>query len=303
MGRFTGFAKSNGLGDLDAFTGLAPVQIGNRLWYDTNRDGIQDADEPPVTNTVVELVNCNGTVVDTTLTDSVGEYVFNIEADACYRVRVPLDQPSLDGWVTTTPFVGDHRLIDSNGREESGRSVAFVTPHGSGQNDHSYDFGFHRPAPISPEEPPRPPAPPVTEPAPPVTEPAPPPQPPEAGINTRPLVLVKRLASKSGRTFPFTVVVRNGGPQPMARVRVCDQLPAELDLLSATRSGRRVIGRQVCWRFASLSSGEDRTLHLRTRLRAAIIAGKLVNCARATGNRARPQRACVTAATAPRVTG
>ena len=130
--KFTGFAKSNGLGDLDAFTGLAPVQIGNRLWYDTNRDGIQDADEPPVTNTVVELVDCNGTVVDTTRTDSEGEYVFDIEAGACYRVRVPLDQPSLDGWEPTTPFVGDHRLIDSNGREVSGRSVAVVVPHGAG---------------------------------------------------------------------------------------------------------------------------------------------------------------------------
>ena len=293
--KFTGFAKSNGLGDIDAFTGLAPVQIGNRLWYDTNQNGIQDADEPPVTNTVVELVDCNGTVVDTTRTDSEGEYVFNIEAGACYRVRVPLDQPSLDGWVPTTPVVGDHRLIDSNGRDVSGRSVAAVMPHGTGENDHSYDFGFHRPPPIPPEEA-----------RPPVTEPPPPPQPPEAGENTRPLVLVKDLVSRSGRTFRFTIVVRNGGPQPISRVRACDQLPPELDLRSATRPGRRVTGRQVCWRFASLSSGEQRTLHLRTRLRAAILAGRLVNCARATGNRVRPQRACATArrdAPAPPVTG
>jgi len=286
---FTGFAKSNGLGDLDAFTGLAPVQIGNRLWYDTNRNGIQDADEPPVTKTVVELVDCNGTVVDTTRTDPDGEYVFAIMADACYRVRVPLDQPSLHGWEPTTPFVDDHRLIDSNGREVSGHSVAFVVAHGTGENDHSYDFGFHQPPPPIPPEEPRPP----------VTEPPPPAQVAVAGENTRPLVLVKHVVSRSGRTFRFTIIVRNGGPQPISRVSTCDPLPAELDFGSATKSGRRVTGRQVCWRFASLSSGEQRTLHLRTRLRAATLARSLVNCARATGNGVPAQRACATARRSP----
>ena len=57
-------------GDLDAFMGLAPAQIGNRLWYDTNRNGIEDADEEPVTDTVVELVDCDGNLVDTTRMDS-----------------------------------------------------------------------------------------------------------------------------------------------------------------------------------------------------------------------------------------
>ena len=150
---FTGFAKSNGLGDLDAFTGLAPVQIGNRLWYDTNRNGIQDADEEPVTDTVVELVDCDGNVVDTTRTDSEGEYVFAIEAGTCYAVRVPLDQRSLDGWVPTQPFAGDNRRIDSDGIVRNGRSVALVTPKGTGRNNHSYDFGFHRPLPPEPPTP------------------------------------------------------------------------------------------------------------------------------------------------------
>ena len=155
---FTGFAKSNGLGDIDALTGLAPVQIGNRLWYDTNRNGIQDADETPVTDTVVELVNCDGIVVGTTVTDSEGEYVFAIDANTCYTVRVPLDQPSLHGWVVTQRFAGDHERIDSNGREDDGRSVASVSPKGTGRNDHSYDFGFHRvpaPRPTEPSPSPR----------------------------------------------------------------------------------------------------------------------------------------------------
>jgi hypothetical protein len=48
QGTGDGFGKASRLGDLDAYFGRAPVQIGNRLWYDVNRDGRQDADEEPV---------------------------------------------------------------------------------------------------------------------------------------------------------------------------------------------------------------------------------------------------------------
>jgi uncharacterized repeat protein (TIGR01451 family) len=286
---FTGFAKSNGLGDVDAFTGLAPVQIGNRLWYDLNRNGIQDADEPPVTDTVVELVDSNGRVVDSTRTDAQGEYVFAIDAGTSYRVRVPLDQPSLEGWVPTQPFLGDQRRLDSNGRVVDGRSVAFVRPHGTGRNDHSYDFGFHRPPPAPPPEP-----------QPPVPEPPPPPAPPAAGVlpetaaSSRPLVLVKHLVSRSGGNLRFAMVVRNSAPDDVSRVHVCDRLSARLGFVSATPSGRRVVGRLVCWSFASLSSGEQRTLNLTTRLRAPVPRAGMINCAIATARNVPAQRACAT---------
>ncbi len=37
--------KSAGLGDLELLTDPAPVEIGNRVWLDSDRDGIQDANE------------------------------------------------------------------------------------------------------------------------------------------------------------------------------------------------------------------------------------------------------------------
>ena len=289
---FTGFAKSNGLGDIDSFTGLAPVQIGNRLWYDMNRNGIQDADEEPVTDTVVELVDCEGNVVDTTQTDSEGEYVFAIEAGTCYAVRVPLDQRSLDGWVPTQPFAGDNRRIDSDGIVRNGRSVALVTPKGTGRNNHSYDFGFHRPLP---------PEPPTPEPPPPDRE-----QPPEPGVVDQdgPLVLAKHVVRKSRSRVEYAIIVRNGGARSINRVRVCDRLPAGLAYISATRSGRRVTGREVCWRVASLSSGHQRVLDLRTRP-GATMAGTTINCATARTRRAGPVRACaaVRGVRPPPVTG
>jgi uncharacterized repeat protein (TIGR01451 family) len=281
--RFTGFAKANGLGDIDAFTGFAPVQIGNRLWYDTNRNGIQDADEEPVTDTVVELADCDGNVLDTTRTDSRGEYVFAIHPDTCYATRVPLDQPSLDGWVPTQALAGDNRRIDSNGIVRNGRSVALVSPKGTGQNNHSYDFGFHRPPP--PDDGP-----------PPDTPPRPPVEPPVVSQDG-PLVLAKHVARRTRSTVEYAVLVRNGGHRlnsSITRVRVCDRLPAGLAFVSATRSGRQLTGRLVCWRLGSLSSGEHRELRLRTRSRAAALAGTMVNCAIARARRLGPVRACAT---------
>jgi uncharacterized repeat protein (TIGR01451 family) len=289
---FTGFAKSNGLGDLDAFTGLAPVQIGNRLWYDTDRDGIQDADEEPVRRAFVVLVDCDRNVVDITRTDRQGEYVFAIEADTCYAVRVPLRQRRLRGWVPTQPFAGEQRRIDSNGVVRNGRSVALVLPKGTGRNDHSYDFGFHRPLPPEPPEPPGPPPPePPEPPGPPPPDRQPPPGP---GVVDRdgPLVLAKVVVRRRQSSVDYAVIVRNGGPNSINRVRVCDRLPAGLAFVSATRSGRQVTGRRVCWRFASLSSGEQRELALRTRSRAAALAGTMVNCATARTRRVGPVRAC-----------
>ncbi|MBV9716289.1 MAG: DUF11 domain-containing protein, partial [Solirubrobacterales bacterium] len=274
---FTGFAKSNGLGDLDSYMGLAPVQVGNRLWFDRNHNGIQDAGERPVTDTVVELVDCKGNVVGETRTDSHGEYVFDIESGTCYRVRVPLDQPSLHGWEPTRRFAGTDRRIDSNCRDVGGRGVMFVGSHGPGQNDFTFDCGVRR---IPP-----PPTPPPPKPEPPAPQPPPGPEPPTPGVvpPSGPLVLVKHVLRQTASTVEYSIIVRNGGPNDVTDVRVCDRLPAGLVFVSATRSGRRVNGRQVCWSFASLASGEEHVLHLTTRVRAGTLTGTTVNCVDARG--------------------
>jgi hypothetical protein len=41
-----GFLKTNGMSDVEALCDLAPVQIGNRVWYRHNKDGIQDPGSP-----------------------------------------------------------------------------------------------------------------------------------------------------------------------------------------------------------------------------------------------------------------
>src|SRR5690606_39863886 len=65
-----------GLGDLEAMCNPAPIEIGNRIWVDSDRDGIQDPNELPLQGVTVELVK-NGMVIATVVTDVNGNYLFS----------------------------------------------------------------------------------------------------------------------------------------------------------------------------------------------------------------------------------
>ena len=72
------FAKANGLGDIEALCDPAPIEIGNRVWYDVNKDGVQDPGETSIAGVIVELYDMDngGVLVGTATTDADGEYYF-----------------------------------------------------------------------------------------------------------------------------------------------------------------------------------------------------------------------------------
>jgi protocatechuate 3,4-dioxygenase beta subunit len=154
------FNKSNSWGDIEALTDLPPLEIGNRVWLDTNQDGIQDPNEPGIGG--IQLQLCLGsTIVGSTITDANGNYYFteaNVNLNAAtgllpntnYEIKIPNGQPGLSTYTLTAPNAdatagGDVR--DSDGTPNgSGEAHIMVTTGGYGQNDHTFDFGFH-PAP------------------------------------------------------------------------------------------------------------------------------------------------------------
>lgn len=158
------FEKANGLGDLEVLCPLAPLEIGNRVWEDSNGNGVQDPNEPPIAGVTVELYKSN-TLVATAVTNGAGEYYFvgDTAADpdpadhigvvvgkiqpnqSDYEVRIVLAQPALIGLVptlTTNDASPNGVLRDSNGISNGNTVVAAVASTGPGQNNHTYDFGF-----------------------------------------------------------------------------------------------------------------------------------------------------------------
>jgi protocatechuate 3,4-dioxygenase beta subunit len=69
--------KSSNMGDIEALCDAAPLEVGNRLWLDTNGNGIQDPGEPPLVNVTVRLYSPTGALLATALTDSDGQYAFS----------------------------------------------------------------------------------------------------------------------------------------------------------------------------------------------------------------------------------
>lgn len=56
---------------------ILPVSLGDRVWNDVNKDGIQDAGEVGIPGVTVKLYNGQGELIATMLTGSNGEYSFN----------------------------------------------------------------------------------------------------------------------------------------------------------------------------------------------------------------------------------
>jgi hypothetical protein len=71
------FGKANGLGDLEVICQTAPVEVGNRIWKDTNANGVQDPEESPIAGVTVNLYSPSNVLIGTAVTDANGNYLFS----------------------------------------------------------------------------------------------------------------------------------------------------------------------------------------------------------------------------------
>ncbi|MBO9624926.1 MAG: choice-of-anchor A family protein [Microbacterium sp.] len=111
------------------------VSVGDYVWLDADRDGIQDAGEKPVAGVVVRLLLPNGDEYARTTTDENGYYVFaDLPNSTDFIVEFPTSV-TVDGIVRslTTPGVGDDRGVDSNPAVTTGRA-SVTTPVGGGNS-------------------------------------------------------------------------------------------------------------------------------------------------------------------------
>ena len=141
--------KAAGVGDLEAMCAAAPIQIGNRVWLDRDRDGKQDAGESGISGVAVRLYDGDGNLLATTRTRAGGVYYFDasnvpggLSPNTRYTIRVPRAQKKLKQYDLTKADIGSHDGRDSDGRRSGPFAVAVVTTGSAGQNNHTYDFGF-----------------------------------------------------------------------------------------------------------------------------------------------------------------
>ncbi|QFU94266.1 SdrD B-like domain-containing protein [Amycolatopsis sp. YIM 10] len=80
--------------------------VGDYVWLDTDRNGLQDPGEPPVEGVRATLFDGAGTAVETTRSGENGRYLFGDLPDGAYHVCFDLD--------ALPAQVGDHRLTAMN---------------------------------------------------------------------------------------------------------------------------------------------------------------------------------------------
>ena len=170
--------KNNGLGDLEVFCDAAPLEIGDRVWFDaSDKDGIQDPGEQPLAGVSVDLYAPDmTTLLATAVTNAEGNYYFSnalawstqrfdfakygvdgLQPNTSgYKLRIDLTQPAIadNGYVPTTANADGHTdnnnktdLRDSDAITSGQNAEIMFDTAGPGHNNHTLDFGFVEPPP------------------------------------------------------------------------------------------------------------------------------------------------------------
>ncbi|HWM93380.1 MAG TPA: SdrD B-like domain-containing protein [Thermoanaerobaculia bacterium] len=108
------------------------ISLGDRVWSDTDGDGVQDGGEAGLNGVGVQLLGSGGTVIATQTTSGNGNYSFANLDPGTYSVRI----------VTSTLPAGATPTFDADGTGTP--HIATVT---ASANSSDVDFGY-RPAPV-----------------------------------------------------------------------------------------------------------------------------------------------------------
>jgi uncharacterized repeat protein (TIGR01451 family) len=161
------FGKAAGLGDLAVLCDEAPLELGNRVWNDTNNNGRQDPGEAPIAGVTVDLYDATGNLLNTTTTATDGTYYFTstnpagttrILPNTPYSIRVDVTQGALGGRQLTTPnsVAGGNGVPDtsnnaitdvrdSDATQTGNFAIIPYTTGSAGATNHGLDFGFATP--------------------------------------------------------------------------------------------------------------------------------------------------------------
>jgi protocatechuate 3,4-dioxygenase beta subunit len=103
--------------------GFVPVgSIGDYVWFDTNKDGLQTNGEPAVKGVKVYLLNASNAKIDSTITDAAGKYLFDSLLSGSYKVQFVAPKDTNVTVKGTNPTSG----LDSNPDSVTGITDAVV---------------------------------------------------------------------------------------------------------------------------------------------------------------------------------
>lgn len=132
--------------NLTVDAGLVPAggrngtaSLGDLVWYDLNQNGIQDAGEQGVEGVTVTLYDGNGTIITSTETDALGNYIFTGLPAGDYRVgfsNIPT------GFTFTTANQGSNDELDADADASTG-GLSPIISLATGEENLTIDAGIY----------------------------------------------------------------------------------------------------------------------------------------------------------------
>jgi hypothetical protein len=120
---------------------LVPATVGDFVWFDLDRNGIQDPGEPGVPGVIVTLYNAANQVVGSAVTDGNGAYLIsNVPAGTGYYVVFSNKPDPSAAW--TLQNVGGTAASDNSKADATGKTTPFNVA--DGQNVNNIDAGVFR---------------------------------------------------------------------------------------------------------------------------------------------------------------
>ncbi|MBL0146815.1 MAG: carboxypeptidase regulatory-like domain-containing protein [Chitinophagaceae bacterium] len=142
-GRTAPFTVVAGVTDLSFDAGISPqvstkASLGDKVWNDLDKDGIQDTNEPGIAGVTVRLLASNGTtILATTTTDAFGNYIFTNLGAGTYVVEFV--KPS--GFTNSPKDAGTDDAKDSDTDVTTGKTGAIILA--AGDRNTTVDAGMY----------------------------------------------------------------------------------------------------------------------------------------------------------------
>jgi|GEM_PF-1305073 len=201
------------------------ASLGDKVWLDTNKNGIQDNGENGFSNITVKLYTCAGALSASTTTDANGNYLFTNLAPGSYYVE--FTKPN--GYVFTTKDAnsGNSDNTDSDVDDATGKTICVDLT--AGETDLTWDAGLYA----------------------------------EQVIQKADLKIEKSSNNPNpncGDNVVYTIKVTNLGPNAATNVVSGDVLPAGLVYVSSSATVGTYDNTTGVWNIGSLADNDEATL-------------------------------------------
>jgi uncharacterized repeat protein (TIGR01451 family) len=245
-GRSNPVTVTNGQTDKTVDAGLyRPAKLGDKVFLDTNKNGIQDAGEAGVSNVTVKLLDSTGAVVSTTTTNSSGEYLFDRLRPGTYSVNFVL--PSNYRFSPQNQGSDDAKDSDPNPTTGITEQVTLL----AGGDNRTVDAGIF-------------------------SEQVAPPQ---------IVKDVNIPQAKKGDTVVFTIKVSNPNNVAIQNTVMQDTLPFQLDYVSTSQGSYDAPSRTLTFNIGTMQPNAEVTITLTVKINDQAVVGTQVrNTAIATSN-------------------